>query len=266
MSGRPGESRVESFRAGETSAGASGRGRERRDIPRAGCVSRAGVCAGWPWRAGRARGPPGAALEQGCTESTSELLAGTRCGAAAPARRPADPDPARGRAEAARRAPPRTLWRPLGANFAVSWKEARRDPGTVGEGRGGARGAIAGRSVGHLAAAGLEGFHPARRGWVRGTPARECPAQDRAPPAPGNGMERKRPPGRVVGAQAPARWESSGQAPGVRAGGAGEAERRERVIRDVTCLGNQDPSAWIGRAGGRPAPLRLQPQEPLLEI
>ena len=33
MSGRPGESRVESFRAGETSAGAGGRGRERRDIP-----------------------------------------------------------------------------------------------------------------------------------------------------------------------------------------------------------------------------------------
>lgn len=122
----------------------------------------------------------------------------------------------------------------------------------MGEGRGGARGAIAGQSVGHLAAERLEGFHPARRGWDGGTPARECPAQDRAPPAPGNGMERKRPLGWVVGAQPPARWESSGQPPGVRAGGAGEAERRERAIRDVTCLVITDPSAWIGRAGGRP--------------
>lgn len=136
----------------------------------------------------------------------------------------------------------------------------------MGEGRGGARGANAGQSVGHLAAAGLEGFHPARRGWVGGTPAPECPAQDRAPPAPGNGMERKRPPVSPVGAQAPARWESSGQAPGVRVGGTGEEERRERVIRDVTCLVITDSSAWIGRAGGRPAPPGLWPPEPLLEI
>lgn len=57
-----------------------------------------------------------------------------------------------------------------------------------------------------------------------------------------------------------------GRPRGVRAGGAGEAERRERVIRDVTGLVITDSSAWIGRAGGRPGPPRLWRPEPLLEI
>lgn len=125
------------------------------------------------------------------------------CGPAEPVRPRTDPDPARGRAEAARCAPPRAPPQPqpppppLRANFAVSLKETSWGLRAVGEGRSGALGAIArpGRSRmcprdEQLAAAGWRAS-----GSLGACPSLSSPGPS-APRSSGDGMERKRPAGR----------------------------------------------------------------------
>jgi hypothetical protein len=100
-----------SFRAGETSAGASGRGRGRRNLQRAGSERRRGQADAGD-RARRRHGAARGRSERG------ERVAGrppAPCGRAGPVRSPADRCPARGRAKATRCPPPPPL-----INFAVS--------------------------------------------------------------------------------------------------------------------------------------------------
>ena len=185
------------------------------------------------------------------------------CGRAEPVRPRADPDPARGRAEAARCAPPRAPPPPpLRANFAVSLKETSWGLRAVGEGRSGALGAIARPGRSRMCP---RDEQLASAGWRASGSLGACPSlSSPGPSAPrrsGGGMERKRPAGR---------WWCRGACPlgKFRAGpgfgwvGGGGWAGADKARRDPN--GNYRPDCCCERAAAPAAPA-LAP-EPLLEI